>query len=120
MEQLIANRLTRASDLKGTDVFNPQGQNLGHIKDVMVDTVNGKIIYAVLSFGGFLGLGDKYFAVPVQAFTIDRNNNLILDVDKERLKNAPGFDKDNWPTSYDRTFTEDVYSYYNQTYIFED
>lgn len=119
MEQVISNKLLTASELKGANVYNPQGENLGTIKDLMIDTVTGRVNYAVLSFGGFLGLGDKYFAVPVQALTIDIKDNIILDVDKERLKNAPGFDKNNWPVTYDRSFTENVYSFYNQTYIIE-
>lgn len=106
-------RLLSASTLNGTDVRNAQGENLGNIKDIMIDLHSGEIAYAVLSFGGFLGLGDKYFAIPWEAFNIDsEHEDLVLNVDKDRLKDAPGFDKDNWPSSPDRTFLERVHSHY--------
>jgi hypothetical protein len=83
-------------------------------KDLMVDTTNGTIQYAVLSFGGWLGMGDKLFAVPWNAMRLDTANHcLVLDVPKERLKDAPGFDKDNWPDFADTTFTNRISSYYH-------
>jgi sporulation protein YlmC with PRC-barrel domain len=98
-------------------VRNPQGEDLGKIEDFMLDTESGRIEYAVLSFGGFLGMGDKLFAVPVQAFRVDTANEwFVLDTDKERLENAPGFDKNNWPSTADTSFTERVYSHYNVPY----
>ena len=103
-----------STSIQGTHVVNSQGQDLGKIQDLMIDPESGRVIYAVLDFGGFLGIGDKYFAVPMQAFSIDRSNErFMLDVTKERLENAPGFDKANWPTSADNTFLDTVYSYYN-------
>ena len=106
-------RLLSSSTINGTDVRNPQGENLGNIKDLMIDLNTGHIAYAVLSFGGFLGLGDKYFAIPWEAFSIDaEDEELVLDVDKEVLKDAPGFDKDNWPSAPDRTFIMEVHSHY--------
>lgn len=102
-----------ASTLSGDKVVNPEGENLGEIKDFMIDLDTGRIAYAVLQFGGFLGLGDKLFAVPMQALRLStEEHKFYLDVDKERLKNAPGFDKDNWPTTADREFMSSVYSYY--------
>ena len=74
---------------------------------------NGKIAYAVLSFGGFLGMGDKLFAVPWNALTLDtENKRFILDVDKDRLESAPGFDKDDWPDMADPTWQSTIHSYY--------
>ena len=79
----------------------------------MIDPKSGRIDYAVLSFGGFLGMGDKLFAVPLEAMNLSREEKrFILDVDKERLKHAPGFDKDNWPDTSDRAFGTKVYAYY--------
>ncbi|MEL7237016.1 MAG: PRC-barrel domain containing protein, partial [Chloroflexota bacterium] len=73
----------------------------------------GRIQYTVLSFGGVLGIGDKLFAVPFEAFTIDQNDeNFVLDVDQERLKNAPGFDKNDWPATGNTEFRDRVYAYY--------
>jgi sporulation protein YlmC with PRC-barrel domain len=102
-----------ASTIIGTDVENPQGDNLGDIKEIMLDTTSGRISYAVISFGGFLGIGDKYFAVPWEAFSIDDDQEtFILDVSKEKLENAPGFDKDNWPTNADHQYINSVYQHY--------
>ena len=79
----------------------------------MVDVSSGKIEYAVLSFGGFLGVGDKYFAVPFNQLQVDFENEcMILDVDKERLENAPGFDKEDWPDFANPSFRNSVDSYY--------
>ncbi|GAB5536379.1 MAG: hypothetical protein Rubg2KO_26280 [Rubricoccaceae bacterium] len=107
------NHLSSTS-IVGTSVKNFQREDLGEIQDLMIDPQSGRVIYAVLDFGGFLGIGDKYFAVPLQAFSVDRVNEVFsLDIDKERLENAPGFDKDNWPTTANESFTDSVYSYYN-------
>lgn len=79
-------------------VQNSQGENLGEIEDLMVDVSNEEVRYAVLSFGGFLDIGEKLFAIPVNALTIDHQNEVVVfDVDEETLQNAPGFDNDNWP-----------------------
>ena len=107
------------SSLRNTPVVNPNGQDLGAIKDLMVDTASGRVEYAVLDFGGFLGIGDKLFAVPLQAFTVDTTNErFVLDVPKERLENAPGFDKNDWPETADTTFVENVYDFYGQRDVY--
>ncbi len=94
----MKNTLLSGSSIIGTDVKNHAGDDLGKIKDLMIDTASGEINYAVLSFGGFIGMGDKYFAVPWSSFTINRlDETFLLDIAKERLEEAPGFDKDNWP-----------------------
>src|SRR5262245_59933675 len=104
----------RASKIIGADVENPQGEKLGDIKDVVFDPETGRVRYAVLGFGGFLGLGEKYFAVPWTALTskAGEKGDFILNIDKEKLKNAPGFDKNNWPNMADRSWAEQVYAYY--------
>lgn len=92
------NILLSCSTITGTDVKNKLGEDLGTVKDLMIDTHSGKIEYAVLSFGGFLGMGDKYFAIPWNAFTIDpQTERFILDTSRDGLEEAPGFDKENWP-----------------------
>lgn len=102
-----------ATSLKGDKVCNRNGDNLGHVEDFMLDTQNGEVQYAVLSFGGFLGMGDKLFAVPLEAMELDtENKQFVLDESKERLENAPGFDKDNWPNFADHTWTSELRSYY--------
>lgn len=88
----------RASQLIGKNVRNAQGESLGEIKDLILDVNNDRVYYAVLEFGGFLGLGEKLFAYPVRAFNVaaDRDE-LILNVPQQRLKDAPGFARDQWP-----------------------
>lgn len=97
-------------------MVNAAGDNLGSIKELMVDIPSGRIAYAVLSFGGFLGMGNKLFAVPWQALRVDEDDKrLILNVDKATLENAPGFDKDNWPDMASSSFATRIYSYYKVT-----
>lgn len=91
-----------AETLQGDDVINHQGEKLGSIEDIMLDVTSGKVAYAVLSFGGILGMGDKLFAIPWGALTLDADRKcFVLDVPKDRLQNAPGFDKDHWPAMAD-------------------
>lgn len=104
-----------ASTLEGDDVVNTQGENLGEIKEIMIDVQSGRVAYAVLSSGGLLGIGDKLFAIPWSALTLDVNREcFVLDVDKDRLKAAPGFDKDHWPSMADVTWANEVHDYYGQ------
>ena len=103
-----------ADTLTGDSVVNASGEDLGKIEAIMLDVASGRIAYAVLSFGGFLGMGDKLFALPWSSLTLDTDNKcFVLDVPKERLENAPGFDKDHWPSMADRTWANDLHSYYN-------
>ncbi len=107
-----APRLMRADTLIGEKVYNLEGIELGDIKDIMLDVNAGSIAYAVLSFGGFLGIADKLFAVPWKSLEPDDvYKRFILDVDKERLESAPGFDKDHWPDMADPMW-QNVHSYY--------
>lgn len=107
--------LLSSSSITGDDVCNMQDEKLGHIEDIMLDTTDGKIRYVVLSAGGFMGLGEHFFAVPWRALTLDQENQrFMLDVDVERLKNAPGFDKDNWPDMADPSWNSTVESYYSR------
>lgn len=108
-------RVLSASSIMGHKVINTAGEQLGSIKELMIDLDGGLIAYAVLSFGGILGMGDKLFAIPWEALTIDEESRaLILDVDKAVLENAPGFDKDNWPDNakYEAGWLLGVYEYY--------
>lgn len=101
------------SSLKGDKVVNYKGEDLGKIEEIMIDLDRGQLAYVVLSFGGFLGLGDKLFAIPWQAFTVDTvKKQLILNADKALLEKAPGFDKTNWPDMADLSLGTTLYGYY--------
>jgi sporulation protein YlmC with PRC-barrel domain len=103
-----------AATLKGDSVVNSSGEDLGNIEAIMLDVTGGRIAYAVLSFGGFLGMGNKLFAIPWSALTLDAaEKRFILDVSKEQLKAAPGFDKDHWPSMADNRWALEVHSYYS-------
>ena len=111
------NPILSASSLDNDTVKNPQGEDLGNVKDIMINTETGEVQYYVLSFGGFLGMGDKLFAIPPQMIKVDTEQEcLVMNVDKEQLKNAPGFDDDNWPNMADESFRDEVYGHYNQEY----
>ena len=102
-----------SSSLVGTTVQNMRREDLGEIKDLMIDLSGGRIAYAVLSFGGFLGMGDKLFAIPWEAFQVVQEEEvLLLNVAKEKLEQAPGFDKDNWPDMADVTWGKSIHAYY--------
>jgi hypothetical protein len=103
-----------ADTLLGNDVYNRAEENLGTIKEFMIDMQSGRISYAVLSFGGFLGMGDRLFAVPWQALRLDpANKRFLLNVNKDKLKNAPGFDKDHWPAMADEGWASEVHTFYD-------
>jgi sporulation protein YlmC with PRC-barrel domain len=100
-------------DIVGKQIVSWAGEEIGEIKEVMIDSPNSRVTYAILSFGGFLGMGDRLFAVPWVSLsyevTIDK---FRMNVNKELLKDAPGFDKDNWPDMSDPTRISEIYKYY--------
>jgi sporulation protein YlmC with PRC-barrel domain len=105
----------KASSIIGTSVVNPKGDSLGDIKEVVIDPRSGRVAYAVVSFGGFLSMGEKLFAIPFSSFEYDvAKGQYVLAISKERLETAPGFDSDNWPSMADETWNRDVYSYYKR------
>ncbi|WP_028389637.1 PRC-barrel domain-containing protein [Legionella fairfieldensis] len=105
--------VVKASEVTGVKVKNALNEHLGEINDFVIDKAFGKVNYLVLDFGGFLSFGNKFFAIPWHLFTYDKNNDcFILNVDKERLKNAPGFDKNNWPNFADAEFSASIDKYY--------
>lgn len=107
--------LLSASTLQKNKVKNLRGEDLGNIEEIMLDTNTGHVSYAVLSFGGLFGLGDKLFAVPWASLTLNTTDKEFrLDVDKQKLEKAPGFDKDNWPKGGDHQYQwlAGVYDYY--------
>ncbi len=118
--QAFSNSPVKASSMIGTDVVNPKGDNLGDVKEVVIDPRTGRVAYAVVSFGGFLGMGKKLFAIPYTAFDYDvEKNRYVIDISKERLETAPGFDSDNWPTMSDEQWNRDVYKFYKRSPYWE-
>lgn len=106
-----------ATSLIGTEVVNLKSESLGKLEDIMIDLDSGRIGYAVLSFGGILGIGNKLFAVPWASLTVDQEREkLVMDADKELLKRAPGFDKNNWPKGPNGLWVREVYDFYGVEY----
>jgi sporulation protein YlmC with PRC-barrel domain len=105
--------LMGADTLIGDSVVNGAEEDLGDIKEIMLDMHTGQVAYAVLSFGGFLGIGEKLFAVPWGALHLDTvNERFVLNIDKARLKNAPGFDPGAWPDMSDAAWAQQIHSFY--------
>ena len=97
----------------GVKVKNHADETLGEICEIMLDKNTGQVAYAVLESGSFLGLGGKLFALPWKTFSYDPNKEcFVCNLDKERLENAEGFDKDHWPDMSDRRWGEGISKYY--------
>jgi len=113
-------RVLAASTLTGDRVRNGAGEDLGKIEQIMIDIPSGRVAYAVLSFGGFMGIGDKLFAVPWSAMRVDQGEHqFVLEVDRQALENAPGFDKDSWPDMADPAFGTNINQHYGRTPYWE-
>lgn len=107
------NRNLTAKTIIGDEIKNMEGETLGHVEDLMLDVAGGGIEYAVVAHGGVLGLGEKLFAVPWTLLEIDRPGQfLVLNVDKEVLRQAEGFDKDSWPNTADPEWRQKIEAYY--------
>jgi len=106
-----------ASKIIGEAVVNRQHESLGKIHELVIDAKDGRMAYAVLSFGGFMGMGNKLFALPWTAFELAAHENkLVLNVDKDKLKLAPGFEQDSkWPDFADRNWGSGIHTYYGYT-----
>ena len=108
-----SRNLMSSSSLENADVKNREGEDLGNIKDFMIDCDSGNVVYAVLSYGGVLGMTDKLFAVPMPALQLDTGEKCFrLDISKEELENAPGFDKSDWPDMADPRWGTDIHRFY--------
>jgi sporulation protein YlmC with PRC-barrel domain len=110
--------IRRTSKIEGCTVRTLGDDKVGTIKDIMLDAESGEVVYAVLSVdSGFLNLDSKYFAIPWSAFSFNSHYDdvFILDVNKEKLENSPGFDKDNWPTGPQTEFINEMNTYYGVT-----
>lgn len=118
--QPAPKRWQKATDLMGKKVFNRQNEELGKLEEITVDPDSGRILYGVLSFGGFLGMGDKFFAIPWGALELTPDyDHLVFDISKEHLKTAEGFDKKNWPNMADQRWASQVHDYYGRPKYWE-
>ncbi|WP_419419682.1 PRC-barrel domain-containing protein [Legionella sp. D16C41] len=108
------NHVVNANDVIGVKVENMQGDNLGKIEALMLDKLSGKVNYVVLSYGGFLGMGNKLFAMPWSIFSYNKDHDCFqIPLNEEQLKNSPGFDKDNWPNMSDKMWSDSITRYYD-------
>ena len=105
--------LISARKVQGTDVYNIQGDHLGEVYDVMIDKRSSKIAYAVMSFGGLLGLGNSYHPLPWNVLKYDtRQGGYVVGVTKEQLQGAPMFGRDEVPAWGDRAYEQRIHDYY--------
>ncbi len=105
--------LISAGKVQGTPVYNPKGEKLGRVEDVMIDKLSGVVAYAVLSFGGFLGMGDNHYPLPWQVLDYDtKQGGYVVDLDKETLKGAPSYGVNENVDWADRNWGKKVHDYY--------
>jgi sporulation protein YlmC with PRC-barrel domain len=110
------HKFHRASEIIGSNIENRQGENLGEIEDLVVDPATGRISYAVLSYGGVLGVGDKRTAVPFNALNPkpDDPEKLVLNIERQRLEQAPAFESREWTELNDPNYTRKVDQFFQQ------
>ena len=108
----------RASNVTGTNVYNPQGEHLGHVDDIVIGKRDGRVKYAILSIGGFLGIGEEYHPLPWPELDYSQDlNGFVIDRSREQLEGAPRFTAGNEPDWMDRAYGERIHGYYGLPYI---
>jgi PRC-barrel domain len=119
MEKRETADLIGSDKVEGTSIYNPQGEDLGHIERVMIDKRSGHVVYGVMSFGGFLGIGKKYHPLPWSVLEYDTNKGgYVVNLDKRTLEGAPTFDEGVDPSWSDPQWGRKVHDYYGATYPF--
>jgi sporulation protein YlmC with PRC-barrel domain len=116
-DNIKVEKVYRANTIKGMGVWNLEGDKVGTVDELVIDIEKGQVVYAALSVGGFLGVGDKLFAIPWREFTLEAGedgNFFRVDVTKEKLKKADGFDKDAWPNVADAKWRQRIESQYRE------
>jgi hypothetical protein len=105
------HQLISSEDVEGTDVYSPAREKIGEIDHLMIDKMSGKVTYAVMSFGGFLGMGHNHYPVPWAALRYDTSlDGFVTNVTENQLRDAPAFSDDSWT---DRDWERKVYTHYN-------
>jgi sporulation protein YlmC with PRC-barrel domain len=108
-----AGRLIAADQVEGTRIYNPAGENLGSVEDVMIDKISGRIAYAVVGFGGFLGIGDRHYPLPWETLKYDTNmGGFVVNLDRRMLEGAPSYSDTEAVGWEDPTWGKRVYDYY--------
>jgi PRC-barrel domain len=108
--------LIAASKVEGTAVYNRQGEAIGSVYDVMIDKRSGDVAYAVMSFGGFLGIGQRYHPLPWNMLDYDeRQSGYVVDLNKEMLEKAPSYAQDHEPNWADQTYVRRIDDYYDRS-----
>ena len=109
------HNVVAADMLKGNKLFTSDQHEIGKVSEIMLDLSSGRIAYAVFSSGGFLGIGEKYHAIPWSALTLDAEKKCLwLNVTADRMKNAPAFDGEHWPSMVDEQWGASLHLYYNR------
>lgn len=115
MKKPEESRALLTSSVIGLTVLNPAGEQLGRIEDFVLDMGSGRIAYAIMASAGFLSGGERLFAVPIQSMTLDlEQERFTLEADKQKLENAPGFDRDHFPRMGDRRWGAAIYAYFGE------
>jgi len=114
-----SSKIVKANaEVIGREIRNQNKEDLGRVEELVLDKVSGNVRYVVLSFGGFLGLGDKFFALPWKQLEYSpEDKSFIIGLTKEKLEKAPGFDKNNWPDMADPTYQKSISDYYEDTIL---
>ena len=108
-----ADRLIAADQVEGTAVYNRMGERLGTVHNVMIDKYTGQVAYAVMSFGGFLGIGENYHPLPWRVLTYDtRQGGYVVDLDRGRLEGAPSYTSSSMPNWSDQSYRRRIDEYY--------
>jgi sporulation protein YlmC with PRC-barrel domain len=119
-QKILAAKTFRSSKLNGMTVRNMEGEELGSINDLVIDVSSGKVTYAAMSVGGVLGIGDKLLAVPFARLKFDHGQDemfFVLDMPKEKINAAPGFNEDDWPDFADPHWADKIDEHYRQTEV---
>jgi hypothetical protein len=115
-----SRQLLSASTLTGDEIRNFQDEQLGSVHDLMIDCENGRVGYVVMTSGGFLGMGNKLFAIPMSALQVDPGEKCLrMNASKQTFENAQGFDKNNWPDMANRQWERSVHGHFGATPYWE-
>ena len=105
--------LISSARVEGTPVYNQDGEKVGHVKEVMLNKKTGQVAYAVMSFGGFLGIGERYHPLPWDVLDYDpAKHGYVVTLDKKALENAPSFGPEESERLLDRGYLSGMYDYY--------